>query len=195
MLAERVLLSPFSQRSLRAARLGVGALLLALLVAACGMPALLAGHFETPEVTLADSKVEAISPSAADVVFGLDIYNPNAYGLRLRSLRYRLRIAGASLAEGETREGLALPGRGVATVRIPVTLDLEALRAAAQPALMAGEIPYQLEAWLRIGTLLVDREVQFSDSSALRLNLPLGLASVDALRLSKRPGRRYSRHT
>ena len=175
MLAERVLPTP----RLRPSRLLIllplaGALLTVL--PGCGTFALLAGRFEPPEVTLTDSKVESVSRSAAAVMFALDVYNPNSYGLRLRSMRYRVKIGGATVAQGEAPAGVGLPAHGMVTVHLPAQLDFDTLTSAAHAALMTGEIPYQLDAWLRVGTMLLSRDLTFSDSSALRLNLPLGLA-------------------
>jgi LEA14-like dessication related protein len=151
----------------------------------CAMSALLTGRFEEPEITLADSKVETISSTTVRLSFGLDIFNPNSYGLQLRVTRYRLIIGGTVMAQGGEPVAVSLPAHGKATVHLPADVAFEVLQSTAHAAMMTGEIPYQLEAWFQVGNLLRTRQLSFVDSSVLRLNLPLGLARSGGLAVAQ----------
>jgi LEA14-like dessication related protein len=158
-----------------------GCALLVCLLAGCALPALVGGRFVEPEVTLSRSKVDSLSSSAAHVVFGLQVYNPNPYTLRLRGCRLGLTVGGTAIAAGETAHGVSVPARGSGTLDVSMEVNWGQLLAAAQDAIMIGEIPYQLDGSLRFGVFLWQREIRFVRSSVLRLNLPLGLASVARL--------------
>ena len=144
--------------------------------AGCGLPALLAGHFETPVATLASSKVQSISPMASEIAFVLTLHNPNSYGLRTQVVRYRLSVNGAVVAEGSKPAEVALPADESTPVRFTVDVGFDALEKAAAGALVIGEVPYQLETWISLRSWLQPREVYCVAASVLRFNVPLELA-------------------
>ena len=149
------------------------------LAAGCGLTATLPGRFDAPQIQVHESKVESMSTTTARVALGLDVYNPNSYTLHVTQLRFLLRIGGVVLAEGESPQGFDLPPQASATVQFPADLHLEALAANAATALMLGEVPYELQTTLSVGTFFLQREIDGSQSSVLRFNLPLGLARMN----------------
>jgi len=148
--------------------------------AGCGMPAVLVGRYEAAATTLVASKVESLSPVASDIVFALAVHNPNSYGLRMRLIRYRLMVHGVAVAEGTNRAEVSLPAGKSTTWELPVSVRVDALEAAAPEALGIGEVPYQLEGWVSLGSWLRQREMHFIVASTLRFSLPLELADQRA---------------
>ncbi len=163
------------RRCCRPAILTLSAAVLSVLLSGCGARALVAGRFDPPQVSIGESRIDSLTPSAATLSIGLDVFNPNPYRLRVRGLEYRLSTAGTLLVEAAASGVIDLPGEGRAMVTLPVRLDLEALARAAQTALTFGEVPYDLEVRFNVGTLFMERAVQNVDSSVLRLALPLEL--------------------
>ena len=148
------------------------------LMTGCSLPAMVLGHFEPAVVMLSASKVESISPSTAVLRFVLTVRNPNAFGLRTHTVRYRLSLGSHVVAEGRATTGMTVPGRATSTVDLRIEVPFAALNNAAPDAIMLGEVPYELDGALVVGSFLSQREVAFTAASVLRINLPLELASL-----------------
>jgi len=129
--------------------------------------------FTAPQCIVTGSKVTDISTTNLTAVFGLEVHNPNSYGIRIRQVRYRLRIYGTRVAEGTAPSGVTVAAYSNTALNFPVRIRMHELRSAARHASMS-EIPYELDAWLALGSP-VPKEIYLVSASALRLDLPLEL--------------------
>ena len=160
----------------------IGALAACLpLISGCSLPAMMLGHFEPPGVTLSASKVESISIGTAVVRLVLLVSNPNGFGLRTGAVRYRLSLSGHVLTQGRSASSVTVPPHASATVEVHMEVPFTAVNDAAPDATMLGEIPYDLDGALLVGSFLSSREVAFAFSSTLRLDVPLDVASLPRL--------------
>ncbi len=164
-------------------------LLILPLVAGCGLPAML-GHFEPPVVSVNATKVESVSLTTAVIQLTLMVRNPNAFELTTRTVRYRLSVSDHVLADGTATNRLTLSAHTSSAVNLRIEVSFNALRDAAPDAVMVGEIPYELDGVLVVGSFLSQEEVPFSAASVLRLNLPLELARAPRLPSPREPGTR-----
>ena len=169
----------------------VGALAVFLpLMTGCSLPVMVLGHFESPVVTVGASRVESISPRTLVVQLALTVRNPNAVGLPTRAVTYRLRLNGQVLANGTSASRVTVPAHASSTVDVRIQVPFAALSAAAPDALMLGEIPYDLDGTLLVGSFLVTREVPFAVASVFCISPPLELASWLWLPWPQETGRR-----
>jgi LEA14-like dessication related protein len=145
-------------------------------LAGCSLMARVTGGFESPVIELEASKVEAISLERTLLLFELVVHNPNAYTVSAQALRYRLTVGGTVIAAGATDVAQTVPANGAAPANLPIEVRGDRLSNAAQRVLVLGEIPYDLDVWLSVGSWLRQREVHLRASSVLRMNLPVGLA-------------------
>ena len=141
------------------------------LLAGCSLPAMVLGHFEPPVVTLSASRVESISPSVAVVQLVLTAANPNAFALTARAAACHLRVNGDSLEARWSGGRVTVPAHASSPLEIRTEVPFPALSAAAPDALMLGEIPYDLDGTLLVGSFPVTEKVSFSVSGVLRINL------------------------
>ncbi len=151
-------------------------LIICLPLAGCTLVAHVSGRFESPELHIEASRVEWITLSAARLLFELTLCNPNAYAVHQGALRYRLSVNHQPIAEGNAPAGGTVAPGACASIHVPIEAGLSALLNAAPGAMILGEVPYELEVWLAVNSLVRRRDVRFVGSSVLRLNLPLGLA-------------------
>jgi LEA14-like dessication related protein len=156
------------------------------LLAGCGLSALARGHFEPPVVVLNVSRIESISPKSVAVHLVLGVQNPNEFGLSARVVGWRLRVNGQTLAAGRSSNRVTVAARATAVVDVRMDVPFPALSAAAPDALMLGEIPYDLDGTLSVGSLFSSREVPFATSGVLDISPPLTIARLG--RLPSRPG-------
>jgi LEA14-like dessication related protein len=150
-------------------------------LAGCSFVAAVSGTLESPVVELQASKVESISPTSAQLLFDLAIYNPNAFSLTSHGLRYRFRVGQAVVADGASDVTATVPPRASNAMTLPIEVQWDRLSNAAQGAMILGEIPYDLDVWLAVGPWVRRREIHLQASSVLRLNLPIGLACDAAI--------------
>jgi LEA14-like dessication related protein len=148
------------------------------LMTGCSLPAMVLGRFEPPITVVSASKVESISLGPVVLRFVLTVRNPNAFGLRTHAVRYRLSLSNQVIAEGRTASGVTVPPHASSIVEFRMEVPFTALSNAAPGAMMLGEIPYELDGALVVGSFLSQREVPFTAASVLRVNLPLELAAL-----------------
>jgi LEA14-like dessication related protein len=153
-------------------------------LAGCSLVARVTGGFESPVIELEASKVESISLANTHLLFELVVHNPNAYSVTSHALRYRLMVGGAVVAEGTDDVTQTVPPNASASVNLPIDVRLDRLLNAAQGTTVLGEIPYDLDVWLSVDSWLRQREVHLRTSSALRMNLPIGLARAGVVAFS-----------
>lgn len=105
--------------------------ILALGVTGCATLESLGGlGFERPGVSVDEVRLRGLTLSGVDLVFDLEVDNPNAFEVVLGRIDWGLDVEGRSLLEGEQREGLSIPSQGRETTQVPVRLDfLELYRA------------------------------------------------------------------
>lgn len=179
MLASHAQATPMSKSFLRLHIVSLA--LLSLAHQGCSAVAMLTGSFERPAVEVVASRVTALGTRRADVVIELEVENPNAFALTARDLSYRFALDGSMVAEGEWQLSATIPAKGKGRIELPLRVQLEKLLQSAATGLALGEIPYQLDATLTVGTFLLQRDIEITEASVLRLNLPLGLARLGHL--------------
>ncbi|MDA3951322.1 MAG: LEA type 2 family protein [Spirochaeta sp.] len=75
-----------------------------------------------PAVTLTGMTVNAVGLLGADLTMNLQMRNPNAFGITVRRLDYRLSVEQAEWAAGEITSPVELPAAGMATLPVSVRL-------------------------------------------------------------------------
>jgi LEA14-like dessication related protein len=154
-------------------RSGLLALLVASSLTACAGIQLLV---ERPRVHVAGAELTAIGLESADLLFRLDVENPNGQALSLDGIGYHLRVEGEPLLDGSRDERLEIAGRGATRVELAVTLryadlvrvlrrlgrdrpqrpgyDLEADLRFAVPVLGEVTVPVRQHGEIPLGRLL-----------------------------------------
>ncbi|MGJ8686735.1 MAG: LEA type 2 family protein [Spongiibacteraceae bacterium] len=77
-----------------------------------------------PEVAVTSVTLSPPTGFQQQLQIGLSIDNSNSFGINLGQLRYRLNLAGHSLATGSFNESVALPANGKADIVVPVSVNL-----------------------------------------------------------------------
>ena len=122
------------------------ALLPALALAGCsGVQQMLGAAFEKPRLTY-----ESFQPTELDlegVTLGLRyrVDNPNAVGLKLANLDYRVEVDGRQAVAGAMKSGLAIPARGSAPLDIPVRVRYADVPGLLDAAFTRDELPFRIE--------------------------------------------------
>lgn len=75
-----------------------------------------------PDVSIAGVRLEEAHLNSAEFLFEFEVDNPNAVGLVLDALDYRLHLNGRPLLDGRRDRRLEIPANGESRVELPVTI-------------------------------------------------------------------------
>ena len=138
------------------------ALLVSLGLAACRL-----NPMERPTVKVTGVTVGSISFTGVDGVVDLSIYNPNAVGLPLEAMAWRLTVSGQSAVTGRAELADTIPARQNASVRARIHIGAGAAPALAS-AIAGGAVTYHLDATFTFRTQIGALSVETSTDGTLR---------------------------
>jgi LEA14-like dessication related protein len=115
----------------RAAFRAVSALLVLALGALCACATLgsLAGQagVQRPDARFVGARLAGLSFDKVDLLFDLEIQNPNSMGITMAGFRYDLTVNENQFLEGREDKEVAIAARGTSTIQIPLTLSFNHL--------------------------------------------------------------------
>jgi LEA14-like dessication related protein len=147
-----------------------------LLVASCGA---LARPVERPTVSVTAVSIDPVTSLEVHGAVGVNVLNPNGFGLPLSSAHWRLAIGGAHALTGHATLQRTIPAHGAAPVAIDVRAALADALAVAE-RLAAGDDRYDVAGTLTFSTPLGEIEVRFEGHGRLGRDLPARAAGAPA---------------
>jgi LEA14-like dessication related protein len=82
---------------------------------------------QKPGVSFTSAELTGLSFTKADLLFVLNIENPNSFGVHMAGFDYDFKIDGASFVSGVSENRLDIDARGSSTVQIPVSVAYDDL--------------------------------------------------------------------
>jgi LEA14-like dessication related protein len=108
-----------------------------------------------PRVRLASVRLEGVTLQGASIVLGVELANPNGFGLSLASLDYRFSVSGQRWATGTSRRAVQVPAKQSGRIDIPVNLDFASIGRSVRDTLLGrAPLAYSLSGTLAVGTTL-----------------------------------------
>jgi LEA14-like dessication related protein len=97
-----------------------------LLLAACaGLQDLARSAVKEPKLTFRAASIEALDLEGATVGFNFDLENPNAFGVDLARIGWRVEAEGTRIASGDLPGGLRIEASRTAPVKFPVRVRFQ----------------------------------------------------------------------
>ncbi|MGZ6139448.1 MAG: LEA type 2 family protein [Myxococcaceae bacterium] len=127
-------------------------LVLAAVATSCATLEQLAAAFQKPTLAYKSAALADVSLSGATLNLVTTVSNPNAVGLSLADLDYRLSVDGHPVATGKPPEGLEIPAHGSADVTLPATFQFADLGQAVATVLARGSAGYKAEGTVGVKT-------------------------------------------
>lgn len=123
---------------------------------------------EKPEIKLLQVEVQSFSVHRIELVFVLDIVNPNAFRVEIESLDYRVRGLDMELGQGKHDQVIALESKEHSTARLPFSVDPEvALKLMKKYVKNPKDLKLKLSASLRLGTAFGAMDMHFEDEKTM----------------------------
>jgi LEA14-like dessication related protein len=102
-------------------------------------------------------KLSRLDFKGIDLVFDLQVDNPNPVKITLDHLDYELKLLNRSFLTGEQGMGMSLPANGLSQVKLPVRMEFEKLLSSYKELSKRDELPYQIALGLGFDVPLLGR--------------------------------------
>jgi len=128
---------------------------------------------KVPDIKIKDVKIKKLNFTSADVVAQVEVNNPNAFSLALKSFNYNLNVNQKNWGQGKITQSSEIPGKGKGVIDIPLKLDLFSIGSAAVALLQSkSPVEYQLT-----GNATIDTGLELLKG----YDLPLDIKGTTAL--------------
>ena len=116
-----------------------------------------------PEVSVRQIEVERFDLSQAKLNVHLNVFNPNDYAIKIKSIDYHFAINGVTLVENELGPIPELAANVTSQVSIPVRLSLFDAIKVGKSLLKQKTHSYQLYGSMRVNNLPIPVKFNFAD--------------------------------
>ena len=106
------------------------------------------GSVENPDVRITKTKLAGLSFDQADLVFDIEIKNPNSIGLSLTGFDYDLWLNDNSFLKGDQKKQLEIKANDVTTIQLPLTLLYDNIFKTYESLKNEDKIKYSLKTGL-----------------------------------------------
>ncbi|MCG8487438.1 MAG: LEA type 2 family protein [Chromatiales bacterium] len=132
-------------------------------------------------------KLSGLDLRGIDLLFDVEVDNPNPVAISLDGLDYDLKLLDRSFLKGQQSMGMSLAADGKSQVKLPVRMEFEQLLKHYSDLSKRDEVPYQLDLGLGVDVPLLGR-VRLPVSYQGRLPVPklpdVRVSRIDVQRLS-----------
>ncbi len=164
---------------------GIAAFLLfALLFISCAdVVKLLQQSVQKPSAKVSQVKLTGISFSKADLMFDIQIDNPNSVGIHLTEFDYDLLLNKGSFIKGQQKKDIQIKAQGQALIQLPLTLTYADIYKTFNTLKDADSIDYQIKINAGVNLpVLGNVRIPISTSGSLP-NLKLPSISLQSIKI------------
>jgi len=145
------------------------------------------GSIEEPDVRISKTKLTGLSFDQADLVFDIEIKNPNPIGINLAGFDYDLFLNNNSFLKGDQNKDIEIKANDIAIIQLPLALVYENIYNTYQSLKNDEKINYSLKTGLSfnlpvLGTVRIPVSTS-GDIPTLKLPV-ISLQSIKLNRLS-----------
>jgi len=133
------------------------------------LPSCASWFYEKPTFTLKEVAVTRISFGEINLLFGIEVQNPNSFDLKLRGLEYRTYIDGQEMGNGRLEKEVLLAKSSSTLVQVPLQTDFKSLGSSLGFVLSGKDLRYKIEGAAVIKTRLGTTTIPFSKDGEIKL--------------------------
>ncbi|MET0122083.1 MAG: LEA type 2 family protein [Candidatus Thiodiazotropha sp. 6PLUC9] len=112
---------------------------------------------QQPTAEVKGVKLSGLDIDGIDLIFDLQVDNPNPVKIALDRLDYDLKLSNHSFLKGEQGMGVSLAANGPSQVKLPVRMEFEQLLQQYGQLLKQDEVPYEIDLGLGLDVPLLGR--------------------------------------
>jgi LEA14-like dessication related protein len=140
------------------------ALAAAVSAAVIGCSTLGKAAFKEPVVNLKKVELRGVGLTGGTLDVLLSVHNPNGYQLDATQLRYKVAMAGDTIADGVVNSKFVVRSNDSSDVTIPVNFTYAGLGAAGRSLMNTGAVNYRVSGDVTVGSPIGSFVVPYSSS-------------------------------
>jgi LEA14-like dessication related protein len=126
------------------------------------LPACLSWFFEKPTFTLKEIEIRRISLQEIDLLFGIEVQNPNPFDLKLRALEYTIYFNDQEVGKGRLEKEVRIIKSASTLVPVPLQTSLQNLGNPLAFILSGQDLRYKIEGAAIIKSSIGSSTIPFS---------------------------------
>jgi LEA14-like dessication related protein len=132
------------------------------------LPACLSWFFEKPTFTLKEIEIRRISLQEIDLLFGIEVQNPNPFDLKLRALEYTIYFNDQEVGKGRLEKEVRIIKSASTLVPVPLQTSLQNLGNPLAFILGGQDLRYKIEGAAIIKSSIGSSTIPFSKSGEIK---------------------------
>jgi len=133
------------------------------------LPSCLSLFWDKPTFTLKEIAVTRISSQEINLLFGIEVQNPNQFALKLRALEYAVYFNDQEVGKGQLEKEVEIAPLSSTLVQVPLQADFKSLGNLLGAVIFSQNIPYKIEGAAIIKTSLGSATVPFAKSGEIKI--------------------------
>ncbi len=124
---------------------------------------------EKPTFTAKELSVTRISSSEMNVLFGVEVQNPNSFDIKLKALEYAISIQDQEIGKGRMDGEVLITGSSTTLVRVPLNIRFKDMGIPFGFVLAGRDLPYKIQGVAVINARFGTATFPFSKAGEIKL--------------------------
>lgn len=124
---------------------------------------------EKPSFVLREIILSPRSFTEMNLLFGLEVQNPNRFDLTLTSFEYTIYLKNEEIGNGRLEKELLIPSSSTTQVQIPVVAKFKDLGGSLKTIITGDDLPYKIEGKADVKTAFGSLNFPFSKEGRINL--------------------------
>jgi LEA14-like dessication related protein len=133
------------------------------------LPSCASWFFEKPTFALKEVAVTSISLREINLLFGIEVQNPNSFDLKLRALEYKAYLDDREVGNGRLEKEVLIAKSSSTLVQSPLQTDFQSLSNPLGLVLSGKDLRYKIEGAAVIKARLGTTTIPFSKSGEINI--------------------------
>ncbi len=122
---------------------------------------------QTPSFALRGITLRPLSFTEMNLLFDLDVQNPNSFDLTFKSLEYTVYLQNEEIGNGRLEKELLIPSSSTTRIQVPVVAGFKNFSGSLKAILTKEDLPYKIEGKAVVKTAFGSRQFPFSKEGRL----------------------------
>ncbi len=122
---------------------------------------------QAPSFALRGITLRPISFTEMNLLFDLDVQNPNSFDLTFKSLAYTVYLQNEEIGNGHLEKELLIPSSSITRIQVPVVAGFKDFSGSLKAILTKADLPYKIEGKATVKTAFGSRQFPFSKEGLL----------------------------
>ncbi len=122
---------------------------------------------QTPSFTLRGITLRPLSFTEMNLLFDLDVQNPNSFDLTFKSLEYTVYLQNEEIGNGRLQKELLIPSASTTCLQVPVVAGFKDFSGSLKAILTQADLPYKIEGKATVKTAFGSSQFPFSNEGRL----------------------------